>query len=265
MPLPRVGAFTAALLLAAGALAACSAGGQDTSSEQNAVSEERTSPSSSGEESRTAAPASCADLRLDAEGVIAGAQLGPCLADGLAQAGTLRSTQYSAGEQTGHSDVVIVPELAISGTSSVGGTESRVVSVGGETWADLGDGWVHGDESSSNPVEVIVAQAGQVALATMNPQAIADGIASCPSWRVDAQRAELRSEGGVEAGAVPVRCEGTLTLGGVQVQDAAVFFRPDWTPLGTEGTGVFAGVSSAFAAHYYDHGAQISVQPPVGQ
>ena len=258
-------AFTAVLLLAAGVLAACSAGGQDTSSEQNAVSEERTSPSSTGDESRTAAPASCADLHLDADTAITGAQLGPCLAAALAQAGTLRSTQYSGGEQTGHSDVVIVPEVAISGTSSIGGAESRVVSVGGETWADLGDGWVHGDASSSDPVEVIVAQAGQVALATMNPSAIADGIASCSSWQVDAQRVDLQSEGGVESGAVPVRCEGTLTLGGVQVQDAAVFFRSDWTPLGTEGTGAFAGVSSAFAAHYYDHGAQISVQPPVGQ
>lgn len=207
-------------------------------------------------------PASCVDLDLDPAAAVAGDALGTCLADGLQLAGTLRSTQFSAGTVTGHADVVLTPAIAIASTSNIGGTPLEVRYVDGQTWADLGEGWVRGDAASNDPEEILVAQAGQLALAMMSPQAIADGIASCPSWHALAQRETLEAEGGPEPDAVVIVCDGTLTVAGIEITDAAVYFSEDWLPLGDRGTGSFLGVSTPFAVHYYDHGAAIVIDPP---
>lgn len=206
------------------------------------------------------APASCTDLELS--GPIPGASLGACLADTLQLAGTLRSTQFRGETVAGHADVVLAPSFEIASTSEADGLTLQARYVDGETWADLGSGWIHGDAASSDPEEVIVAEAGSVALAMSSPDAFAAAIASCPSWHASAERETLQTEGGPQRDALAIECDGTLTLAGIEVTEAAVFFSDDWMPLGTRGTGSFLGVTTPFAAHYYDHGAAIDIEPP---
>ncbi|MBF9335727.1 hypothetical protein G3N30_05590 [Microbacterium lacticum] len=205
------------------------------------------------------APASCADL--DVSGVISGASLGTWFSDSLQLAGTLRSTQFRGDTVTGHADVVLGPSFEIASTSNADGVTLEARYVDGTTWADLGSGWIRGDATSSDPEEVIVAEAGSVALAMSSPEAFAAAIASCPTWHSTAPET-LQTEGGPQPDARTIECDGTLTLAGIDVTDAAVYFSEDWMPLGTRGTGSFMGVTTPFAAHYYDHGAPIDIEPP---
>ncbi|GAB3820966.1 hypothetical protein GCM10028820_28170 [Tessaracoccus terricola] len=206
------------------------------------------------------APEACSSLQLEAGGVLDGVGLGGCVSTALRSFGSGR--EYITGPDfVGSVDFTYTPELSLRAEMDSGGELMTVVIAEGDVWMNMGGEMVRGDESG-DPTAQLVASLGELYRFFSSPEVTADLIAASPEWVVADELEERELPNGQVVAAHRIEAAAPFAWQEVPVDAYTVWFAPDWTPVGAQGTSTMMGVTATTLQEFYDLGADITIAPP---
>lgn len=207
------------------------------------------------------APASCTAMELTFAATLDGAPLGECVSKALAsyESGQMHMIN---GDTSGTVEFSYTPDYSFHGEMSGVGGPQEMTFLDGTMWIDSGDGPVKGDAESENPDEVLVAGIAEMYRMFADPVMTADLIASSPQWKVDTALAQRDLENGESVQAYRLESTEAFEWNGVPVSNMILWFGQDWTPVGTQASISFGGISSTATQQFYDLGKPVEIKAP---
>ncbi|MEU8505941.1 hypothetical protein AB0C40_14730 [Streptomyces brevispora] len=254
-------------VLGAALLTGCSSDDADTNAKEPAASSPAASASSPAAEPSSASeyttPAECADVPLESDATIPGADLAACVTAAMKAYGTGTEYVLSAGqESTTRFRFGDDPAMAGDVDGEDGEkAKNSFVFLGDEEWVKSDGTWVKGDPAGDSQ-EVLVASLGKAYRALADPQVTADVIASSPVWKVDTEKALISLENGKDTYAWRITNAKPFSWHGAEMTEYIVWLEDDATPVGAQGTSNMGGKPGTTVQHFYDLGKPVSIEPP---
>jgi hypothetical protein len=255
---------TGAALMSVLLLTACSGGDDEPKAKPSATSTSAspsaTPTSSSTPSTSSDAPASCAELSLDAGADVQGRALATCLGDALEQAGS--GVEQVVGEDlsatirfTWADDVSYAGEVQ-SSDGPVG-----LVVVPPTTWVDLGDAWAKSDPDGDEN-EVLAADIGGLVAPVADPGTVVDLVGGSKRWTVGARTEKVDQPDGTTVTAWPLE-SAPFTADDTQVKDAVLWLDKDTlAPAGMKATVTADGTTTTITRYFSQLGEPQKITPP---
>lgn len=247
MPPLRVRVLAGVIALLA--LTGCSA----TAAPSDTAAPPSAEPTSSAPEAAPAV-AECDGILFEVGGEIAGEDLAACMSAAMLAAG---SGAHRVENSTGVTDVEFAwtPEFSMSAQG-----ELAFVIRGEDGWVDVGNGWVRGDMSSSDPEIMMAGTLVETVRQVGDPRVMTALLAQTP-WTI------------VESGTVPatdavadtawlLQPTGSISLMGVAVSDPQLWFGTDYLGVYFVATASVMGVTETTSNTFLQWGEPVEIPNP---
>lgn len=238
--------------------------GTPSQEEHRPDAEESTDPPETFEPAPSAedwvAPDECLAMDLQSGTVLDGASLGACVATALRSYGSGRELVTSA-DFSGVAEFTYTPELSLRMDVDSGAEQFMIVLTEDDVWMDLVEGKLVKGDPNGDPQAQLVAGMGELYRFFSSPDATASLMAASPAWDVLEPEERTLPDGSVVT-AVRLEAAAPFSWMEVQVDAYSLWFTPEWTPVGAQGTSTMAGISGTTLQEFYDLGADITIEPP---
>lgn len=225
--------------------------GDDTTTEPTPEATETTAPTDA-----VALP-ECEGILFETGAEIGGQLLADCMSAAMFAAGSgSHIVESSDGSPASHVDFEWTPQFSMYAQG-----EATYVVTGDEGWVQMDGRWVRGDQTSSDPEEVIAGAVVELVRTFGDPRVMTSAFTQTV-WDV-VEEGPVPTTGAVSDTAWLLEPQGTFEMLGVTVTGAQLWLGTDYLGVYYVATGSFSGISATSSNTFTQWGEPVEI-PDVG-